>query len=207
VQDWRFPLTILFVKTLPNPHGLIPSAQSKHMRSVREVAYNYPMEDRKQRTSRAERSSGERSYSLRCFEKVWYDDFLTYRDLVGKDETPAVEFLNELDGVGNKLSLFLCNGDDSVGPYEADAIQRFCRNFSPDEVERGIGQAGSRRACWLDELNSANLAGEGNARACKNMLTAMGLLRCLRQPVREILLPLHFRASCPKITNSLFLNC
>jgi hypothetical protein len=118
---------------------------------------------------------------------VWYDGFCTHQDLVGKDETPVVERLKQLNGAGNELSLFMCNDDVSNGPCEADAIQRFCKNVSLDEIEHGIGQAGSRRACWIDERNSADLTGEGNSRSCENMLTATGLLRRLRQPVRAIL--------------------
>lgn len=123
---------------------------------------------------------------------MWYEGFSTHQDLIGKDETPAVEVLKGLDGVGNKLSLFLCN-EGSSGPCEADAVQRFCKDVSLNEVECGIGQAGSRRACWVDERSSAHLTGEGNARFCKNMLTATGLLRHFRQPVRAIpALPISF---------------
>ncbi|KAE9365474.1 hypothetical protein N431DRAFT_563398 [Stipitochalara longipes BDJ] len=140
------------------------------------------MQHQKERSIRTEQLPGHRAYSLRCFAKVWYKGFFTHQDLVGKDETPAVEVLKELAGVGNKLSLFLCNDEGSNGPCEADAIQRFCKDASLDEIERGIGQAGSRRACWVDERSSADLIGRGNARSCKNMLTATGLLRHLRQP-------------------------
>jgi hypothetical protein len=147
------------------------------------------MQDQKRRHIRSERRPDGRSYSLRCFAKEWYEGFFTHQDLIGKDETPAVEVLKRLDGVGNKLTLFLCNGDISSGPCEADAIHRFCRNVSLNDVECGIGQAGGRRACWVDERNSADLTGEGNARLCKNMLTATGLLRRLRQPVRSIPAP------------------
>ncbi len=147
------------------------------------------MQDQRQRSIRTERIPGDRSYSLRCFAKVWYDGFYTHQDLVGKDETPAVEVLKELNGVGNKLSLFLCNDEASNGPCEADAIQRFCKDVSLDEIEHGIGQAGSRRACWVDERNSADLTGEGNSRSCENMLTVTGLLRRLKQPVRAIPAP------------------
>jgi len=147
------------------------------------------MQDRKRRHIRTERSPGSRSYSLRCFAKVWYEGFFAHQDLIGKDETPAVEVLKGLAGVGNELSLFLCNDESSSGPCEANAIQRFCRDVSLNGIERGIGQAGGRRACWVDERNSAHLTGEGSARFCKNMLTATGLLRRLRQPVRSIPAP------------------
>ena len=136
------------------------------------------MQDQRQRSIRAERIPCDRSYSLRCFAKVWYDGFRIHQDLVGKDETPAVEVLKELNGVGNNLSLFLRNDEVSNGPCEADAIQRFCKDVSLDEIERGIGQAGSRRACWVDERNSADLTGEGNSRPCENMLTEIGRASC-----------------------------
>ena len=126
-------------------------------------------------------------------QETWH--IYWFPDLVGKDETPAVEVLKELNGVGNNLSLFLRNDEVSNGPCEADAIQRFCKGVSLDEIEHGIGQAGSRRACWVDERNSADLTGEGNSRPCGNMLTVTGLLRRLRQPVRAIPSPpalLHY---------------
>jgi hypothetical protein len=160
------------------------------------------MQDQRQRSIWTERIPGDRSYSLRCFAKVWYDGFYTHQDLVGKDETPAVEVLKELNGVGNKLSLFLCNDEVSNGPCEADAIQRFCKDVSLDEIEHGIGQAGSRRACWVDERNSADLTGEGNSRSCENMLTVTGLLRRLRQPVRAIPVPPALLRYFPKDLHS-----
>jgi hypothetical protein len=160
--------------------------QSKPRMPVKRRRQQPPIQDQKRRHIKTERSLGGRSDSLRCFAKVWYEGFFTHQDLIGKDEVPAVEILKELDGVGNKLSLFLCNDEGSGGPCEADAIQRFCKDASLNEVECGIGQAGGRRACWVDERNSADLTGEGNARFCKNMLTATGLLRHLRQPVRTI---------------------
>ncbi|KAH8742965.1 hypothetical protein BGZ57DRAFT_862902 [Hyaloscypha finlandica] len=134
-----------------------------------------------------ERSPGGRSYSLRCYTKVWDEAFFTHHDLTRKDETPAVGVLKGFDESENKLSLFLCNDEGSGDPFEADVVQRFCKDVSLKEVECGIGQAGSRRACWVDQRNSVDLMGEGNARYCKNMLTATELLRCLRQP--QLLMP------------------
>jgi hypothetical protein len=150
------------------------------------------MQDHKRRYIRTELSSRGTSYSLHCFEKVWYEGFWTHQDLIGKDETPAVEVLKGLDGMGNNLSLFLCNDEGSSGPCEADAVQRFCKDVSLNDVEYGNGQAGNRRACWVDERNSTHLTGEGNVRFCKNMLTATGLLRHLKQPVCAIPAPPAF---------------
>jgi hypothetical protein len=163
--------------------------QPKPRMPVRRRHQQPPIQDQKRRHIKTEQGPDGRSGSLRCFAKVWYEGFFTHQNLIGKDEVPAVEFLKGLDGVGNNLSLFLCNDEGSSGPCEADAIQRFCKGVSLNEVECGIGQAGGRRACWVDERNSADLTGEGNARICKNMLTATGLLRRLRQPVCAIPAP------------------
>jgi hypothetical protein len=141
------------------------------------------MQVQRQQRTRGERSPEGRHYQLQCFANVWPDSFFTRHDLSNKDEIPAVEIKKGIGGVEDRLTIFLHNEEGLTGPCEADAVQRFCKDVSLNDIEVGIGESGRRKASWIDDRNSVDLTGSGNARLCENMLTATGLLRYLKQPV------------------------
>jgi hypothetical protein len=95
-----------------------------------------------------------------------------------------------IGGVADKLTIFLGLEEGLNGPCEADAVQRFCKGASLKDINVGIGESGRRKASWIDDRNSKDLTGSGNARLCENMLTATGLLRYLKQPVCPRLYPI-----------------
>ena len=121
---------------------------------------------------------------------MWPDSFFTRHDLSSKDEIPVVEIKRGIGGVEDKLAIFLRNEEGLTSPCEADAVQRFCKGVILNDIEVGTGESGRRKASWIDDRNSADLTGSGNARLCENMLTATGLLRHLNQPVCPRLLDL-----------------
>jgi hypothetical protein len=141
------------------------------------------MQVQRRQRSRKERSPEGRHYPLQCFANLWHDSFFTRHDLSNKDEIPAVEMKMGIGGVDDKLTIFLRNEEGLGGPCEADAVQRFCKGISLKEIEVGMGEYGRRKASWIDDRNSPDLTGSGNARLCENMLPATGLLRYLKQPV------------------------
>jgi hypothetical protein len=102
----------------------------------------------------------------------------------------AVEMKEGMGGVEDKLRIFLGLEEGLNGPCEADAVQRFCKGASLKDINVGIGESGRRKASWIDDRNSKDLTGSGNARLCENMLTATGLLRYLKQPVCPRLYPI-----------------
>jgi hypothetical protein len=141
------------------------------------------MQVQRQQRTRRERSPEGRYYQLRCFANEWPETFFTRHDLSDKDEIPAVRMKKAWGGMGDELTIFLRDEEGLTGPCEADAIQRFCKDVSLNDIEAGNGESGRRKASWIDDRNSADLIGSGNARLCENMLTATGLLRHLKQPV------------------------
>jgi hypothetical protein len=126
-----------------------------------------------------------RQYPLLCFKNAWYPWFFTHHDLTGKDDVPAVEVKKRIGGVYDKLTIFLEDSEDSGCPGEADEIKRYCEGGKLADVVDGVGEAGMRRVAWVDDRNSLSLTGSGNTRSCKNPMTATGVLRHLRQPVRR----------------------
>jgi hypothetical protein len=141
------------------------------------------MQVQKRQSARRERIPERRHYPLQCFANVWHDSFFTRHDLSNKDVIPAVEMKKGVGGVEDELTIFLRNEEGLSGPCEADAVQRFCKDVSLNDIKDGIGESGRRKASWIDDRNSSDLTGSGNARLCENMLTATGLLRYLKQPV------------------------
>jgi hypothetical protein len=88
-----------------------------------------------------------------------------------------------IGGVADKLTIFLGLEEGLNGPCEADAVQRFCKDANLKDIDVGIGESGRRKASWIDDRNSKDLTGSGNARLCENMLTATGLLRYLKKSI------------------------
>ena len=145
------------------------------------------------RLRRRERIPRERRHSLLCFTNAWDRAFFTRHDLTGKDDVSAVEVKKRIGGVGDELTIFLQVSEGLGRPCEADEVERYCEGVSLKNLEAGVGEAGTRRAAWLDDRNSPDLTGSGNARLCDNPLTATGLLKYLKQTVgtRSELLPLR----------------
>ncbi|KAE9366797.1 hypothetical protein N431DRAFT_417671 [Stipitochalara longipes BDJ] len=121
-------------------------------------------------------------YPLKCFQNAWFDGFFIHRDLTGKDNVPAIDTKKNLGSIEGNLESFLQTGDSS-SPCEADEVIRYCDGgLKLHAVENGTGEAGIRRAAWVDDRNSPHLTGMGNVRLCGKWLTATGLWRYLRQP-------------------------
>jgi hypothetical protein len=126
---------------------------------------------------------GER-YQLPCFQKVWKKCFLTHHDLPGKDDIAAVEAKRSLGCVEDELTSFLDISDGSGSPCEADEVKWYCEGrTSLEKVQRGIGEAATIVAVWIDDRNSPHLNGAGRVRLCQKLLTPHGLYRYLQQPV------------------------
>lgn len=120
---------------------------------------------------------------LLCFTNSWDPAFLTRHDPTGKDDVSAVETKRSMGDKSDPLTIFLGVLEDLGYPCEADEVKRHCGGVILKDLEDGVGQAGKRRAAWLDDRNSQDLTGSGNARLYANPLTATGLLGCLKQTV------------------------
>jgi hypothetical protein len=142
------------------------------------------------RRRRRERIPKERCYPLLCFTNTWDPAFFTRHDLTGKDDVSAVEARKSIGEVGDKLTIFLQVSEDLGCPCEADEVKRYCEGVSLEDLEAGVGEAGRRRAAWLDDRNSLDQTGSGSARLYDNPLTATRLLKYLKQSVGT-------RQNCP----------
>ena len=136
------------------------------------------------REKRPEVILGERYFPLKCFQNAWYNCFFTHHDLTGKDDIPAIDTRKRFGSVEDNLEVLLQTSGSSGSPSEADEVKRYCKGGPGlDAVQKGIGEAGTRRYAWVDDRNSPHLTGKGDVRICGTWLTAMGLLRHLRQAV------------------------
>ena len=97
---------------------------------------------------------------------------------------PAVEAKAQLGGLQDKLTDFLQDSQDLGFPSEADGVKRLCGDISLNDIEAGVGRAGTRKAFWVDDRSSNDLTGCGKQRPYKGWLTATECLRYLKQPVR-----------------------
>jgi hypothetical protein len=124
-------------------------------------------------------------YPLKCFQNAWHDCFFIHHDLTGKDDVPAVDSKRKLGNVEEDcLETLLQTSGNSGSPSQADGVKRYCKSGPELEaVEQGLGEAGARRAAWVDDRNSPSLTKKGSVRLCGTWLTAMGLLRYLRKAV------------------------
>jgi hypothetical protein len=124
-------------------------------------------------------------YPLQYFENAWPNSFFTHHGLSGKNDVPAVDTVNRSWGGIEENPMFFRELFDGLEPfYEVDEVRRYCEGgASLKEVHDGAGDAGTRRAAWIDDRNSPDLTGKGSARLVENPLTATGLLRYLKRPV------------------------
>jgi hypothetical protein len=126
----------------------------------------------------------EERYPVDCFDKIFYKHFFTHHDLPGKDDIAAVDAKRGLGCVEDELTSFLGISDGSGSPCEGDEVKWYCEGGSSlEKVQRGIGEAATRQAAWIDDRNSPHLTGAGRARLCGKLLTAHGLYQYLKQPV------------------------
>ena len=104
-----------------------------------------------------------------------------HHDLIGKDDVPAVESKRRFGCLDDDLTFFLEFTDGSGSFCGTNEVKWYCKGgASLEEVERGSGEAGTRRAAWIDDRNSLHLMGKGSVRLCGEWLTATGLLRYLK---------------------------
>lgn len=146
---------------------------------------------RRPRGRKAQISRGKRNPS-RWFATAWPHSFFSYHLLAGKDDWPAIEARRKSGGVEDKLTSFLQTSEGLNFPSEADEVKWYCENFRFEDVENGVGEAGTRKASWVDDRNTEDLDAVdvgGNARLRNNWLTATGLLKYLMEPGRPCRAP------------------
>jgi hypothetical protein len=133
--------------------------------------------ERKARTLRRKRDS------VPWLTNAWPRSFFAHHPLTGKDDVPAVEARNQISGFQDKLTNFLQESTDLGFPSEADEVKRYCGNVSLKDIEAGVGDAGIRRALWIDDRKNDLLSGCGSPRLSNGWMTAAEGLRYLGQPV------------------------
>ena len=129
------------------------------------------------------------------FPNAWSRLFFTRHRLTGIDDVPAVEFESQISDFQDKLTKFLQESNDLGFPSEADGVKRYCGKISLKEIEAGVGDAGTRKALWIDDRKSDDLTGCGRPRRSNGWMTATGALRYLEQPVWPARTPLSLGSS------------
>ena len=127
-----------------------------------------------------------KQHSPQWFTNAWPRSLFTHHILAGRDDESSVEAKRKIGGVEDKLISFLQTSEGLSFPSEADAVKRHCEKVSLKDVEEGVGEAGTRKASWVDDRNTEDLDAVdvgGNSRQCRNWLTATELLRYLNEPV------------------------
>jgi hypothetical protein len=117
------------------------------------------------------------------FTNAWPRLFFTHHLLTGKDDVPAVEARSQISGFQDKLTDFLQESKDLGFPSEADGVKRHCGNVSLKDIEAGFGDAGTRKALWIDDRKSDDLTGCGSPRLSNGWMTATRGLSYLEQRV------------------------
>jgi hypothetical protein len=85
---------------------------------------------------------------------------------------------------GDDVGSFLQEYEGSLPCFRAEEIERYCQGASLDDLQSGAGSAGQRRAAWLDDRSCEGLPSSSCVRKYENPLTATGLYRHLKIPVR-----------------------
>jgi hypothetical protein len=96
---------------------------------------------------------------------------------------PAAEGRNQISGFQDKITSFLQDSKDLGFPSEADGLKKYCKDVHLKDIEAGVGEAGTRRAFWIDDRKSNHLAGCGKPRFSNGWKTATEALRYLERRV------------------------
>jgi hypothetical protein len=114
---------------------------------------------------------------------VWPDSFFAYHDLRGKDDVSAAQGRNQISGFQDKITSFLQDSKDLGFPSEADGLKKYCKDVRLKDIEGEVGEAGRRRAFWIDDRKRDHLAGCGKPRLSNGWKTATEALGCLERRV------------------------
>ncbi len=117
------------------------------------------------------------------FSNVWPNSFFAHHHLTGKDDVPAAEKRKQISSFQDKVTSFLKDSKDLGFPSEADGLKKYCKDIRLKDIEAGVGEAGKRRAFWIDDRQSDNLAGCGKPRLSNGWKTATEALTCLERRV------------------------
>jgi len=117
------------------------------------------------------------------FTNEWPRSFFTPSPRAGKDDVPAFEGRGRIGGHQNEPIHFLPDPKDLSFPSESNGVKRYCCNVRPKDIENGVGDAGTRKALWIDDRKSDDQTGCGSSRRSNGWMTATGALRYLRQSV------------------------
>ncbi len=96
---------------------------------------------------------------------------------------PAVEARTQISGFQDWLSHFLEDSKDLGFPSEAERVKRHCGKVRLKDIEAGVGDAGTRKALWMDDRKGDHLTGSGSPRLSNGWMTATEGLRYLEQRV------------------------
>ena len=126
----------------------------------------------------------KRDYNSNYYKKEWDPEFLADRNF--KEDESYVEYKRGINADGDDFDIFLRDSEDSVPCCKVEEVREFCQDACLDDLKKGARKAGTRRGAWLDDRSCPGLMGSSRCvRKYHNPLTATGLYRLLKEPVRD----------------------
>ncbi|KAF2489385.1 hypothetical protein BU16DRAFT_180672 [Lophium mytilinum] len=136
------------------------------------------------------------------YAKEWDRRFS--KDRIPREKSSFVDAKRRANAVGDGVAIFLRDSEGAVPSCKWRDVEKFCQDSCLDDIERGLGIAGMRRAAWIDDrslIPQANIIHNNNTenvdrtavddvtepnggtiRKCQNPLTATAVLRHLKEP-------------------------
>jgi hypothetical protein len=127
----------------------------------------------------------KKRFSSDYHTKIWNPIFST--DRIPNEAKSYVEGRRGHQAEGEGIALFLYDSENSKS-CKTQVVEDFCHDVCLEDIRRGSGNAGRRRAAWLDDRCKANGApAGGHVRTYKNPMTPTAVLRHMEEVVQNIL--------------------
>jgi hypothetical protein len=123
-------------------------------------------------------------HSFKYFSKEWIPVFSKDRRFKEDGSWKDID-IDDDEVDGDNVGILLQEDEGSVPPFKTQEIEEYCHGASLDDLESGAGCAGQRRGAWLDDRSCDGLPSSLCVREYENLLTATGLYRFLKIPVRN----------------------
>jgi hypothetical protein len=126
----------------------------------------------------------KKRFSSDYHTKIWNPIFST--DRIPNEAKSYVEGRRGHQAKGEGIALFLYDSENSKS-CKTQVVEDFCHDVRLEDIRRGSGNAGRRRAAWLDDRCKANGApAGGHVRTYKNPMTPTAVLRHMEEVVQNI---------------------
>lgn len=114
--------------------------------------------------------------------KTWNEEFSKDRGF--KEDSPWIKKTESLGAADDEdITLVMRESLVAEQSYIYREVEYYCQGARIEDVEIGHGEAGQRRAAWLDDTTICGANSGGRGRVHENLLTATGLFNALKEKV------------------------